>query len=133
MYLPSGQAVQIVSLLGGLTPANSKPSPHKQSSPSSLPASEKVLARHGKHPSPPTCAAQAPGWLRPKVFAGQGEQTPASMGANPRMHTHSAALALAFARVVALSAHAAHAAEPVLSLWVPTGHASQLELEASPE
>jgi hypothetical protein len=49
------------------------------------------------------------------------------------MHTHSAALALPSARVVALPAHAAHAAEPVLSLWVPTGHASQLELEASPE
>ena len=50
-----------------------------------------------------------------------------------RMHTHSAALALASARVVALPAHATHAAEPVRSLWVPTGHASQLEFEASPE
>lgn len=133
MYLPVGQALHNVSLWAGLMPANSKPASQRQSSPSSLPTSENELARHGEHPAPPVCATHVPGCPRPKVFAGQGEQTPASMGANPRIHTHSAALVLPGARVVALPAHATHAVEPELALWVPAGHASQLEFEASPE
>jgi hypothetical protein len=133
VYLPSGQAAQIVALVAGSRPANSKPSAHRQSSPSSLPASENELAWHGKHPSPPVCAAQVPGRASPKKFAAQGAQAPVSVAAKPSTHAHSAALALPSARVVALPVHATHAAEPVLSLCVPTGHASQFESAAMPE
>jgi len=133
VYFPSGQAEHTVALLLGCKLANSKPGSHRQSLPLWLPCLEKEFGSQGKHPFPPVLSAQLPGRATPKEFASQGLQPAVESRAKPTTHTHAAAFVLPAVGVVALLAHVTQSADPVLSLYVPTGHASQLECEASPE
>jgi hypothetical protein len=87
---------------------------HRQSAAASLPGGLALKAGQASHAWSPRPAL--------KALAGQAAQAPEDQPA-PAAHTHAAALALAAAAVVSSAAQSVHAAEPAVSLYLPTAQA----------
>jgi hypothetical protein len=103
-----------LAVAAGSPSGSENPALHWQSATASLPGGLVVLSGHASHASSPRCAL--------KVLAGQAAQAP-ELSPAPAAHTHAAALALAAAAVVSSAAQSVHAAEPAVSLYLPTAHA----------
>jgi hypothetical protein len=103
-----------LAVAAGPLSGSENPALHWQSAAASLPGGLVVKTGHASHAWSPRPAL--------KALAGQAAQAPEDQPA-PAAHTHAAALALAAAAVVSSAAQSVHAAEPAVSLYLPTAHA----------